>query len=101
MASNGEYTMLGLDLKSYEDLGSSFKALHIDYSVPTLFLSECAVTYMDIKRFVNLYFLFLNNHALSSVFMNILVSFLISHYEKMGWVYLVNFFNKSNHLTKT
>ncbi|KAG8199400.1 hypothetical protein JTE90_000268 [Oedothorax gibbosus] len=49
IASNGEYVMLGLDLKNYNELKQAFKALHIDFSAPSLFLSECAVTYMDVE----------------------------------------------------
>ncbi|KFM57357.1 Leucine carboxyl methyltransferase 2, partial [Stegodyphus mimosarum] len=49
VASTGEYIMLGCDLNDTKSLQESFDLLEVNYSVPTLFLSECAITYMGVK----------------------------------------------------
>ncbi|XP_071040531.1 tRNA wybutosine-synthesizing protein 4 isoform X3 [Parasteatoda tepidariorum] len=49
VASNEEYSMLGIDLRNTSELEKTLKCLDVDFTSPTLFLSECAVTYMDTK----------------------------------------------------
>lgn len=42
--------MLGVDLTAIQTLKESFASIGIDYEVPTLFLSECSIIYIDPKE---------------------------------------------------
>ncbi|CAH1801413.1 unnamed protein product [Owenia fusiformis] len=45
-----QYKMLGVDLSNLRLLQDVFMACNIDTSIPTLFLSECAITYMPLNN---------------------------------------------------
>ncbi|XP_055948688.1 uncharacterized protein LOC129981742 isoform X2 [Argiope bruennichi] len=49
VAKSEDYIMLGVDLQDCKELKLCFQDLEINFNVPTLFLSECAVTYMEPK----------------------------------------------------
>ena len=44
------YTMIGCDLRALEKLDSLLSMCGVDYKVPTLFISECALTYVNPER---------------------------------------------------
>ena len=45
------YCILGCDLKCLAKLQQLLEAGHVNYSVPTLFLSECVLTYIQSERY--------------------------------------------------
>ena len=45
------YCVLGCDLKCLAKLQQLLEAGHVNYSVPTLFLSECVLTYIQSERY--------------------------------------------------
>ncbi|XP_054713034.1 tRNA wybutosine-synthesizing protein 4-like [Uloborus diversus] len=47
VATSKDYIMLGANLNDLEELNRCFEAIWINYSIPTLFISECSVIYMD------------------------------------------------------
>nr|CAD7266243.1 unnamed protein product [Timema shepardi] len=46
-----QYRLLACDLRQLDNLESVLRLAGVDFSLPTLFLSECAVTYMDEPSF--------------------------------------------------
>ena len=42
-----EYSMLGINLTAISTVEQTFASINIDYDVPTLFLSECSIIYID------------------------------------------------------
>ncbi|GFS32152.1 hypothetical protein NPIL_396311 [Nephila pilipes] len=49
LLNSEEYVMLGVDMQNCKELENCFHDLEIDFNVPTLFLSECALTYINLK----------------------------------------------------
>ncbi|CAL1270570.1 unnamed protein product [Larinioides sclopetarius] len=49
VAISEEYAMLGIDLQDCKELKQCFQDMEINFTAPTLFLSECSVTYMEPK----------------------------------------------------
>lgn len=45
-----DYSMLGIDVTDIPALQKCFSCINIGYDVPTLFLSECSLTYIDIMH---------------------------------------------------
>lgn len=53
---NSNYILLGTDLSNIKNLENLLDNTHIDYECPTLFISECVITYMkvdDSDRLIN------------------------------------------------
>ncbi|XP_067142703.1 tRNA wybutosine-synthesizing protein 4-like isoform X2 [Centruroides vittatus] len=47
--STEDYILVGVDLQNIRNVDHVFMEMGIRYSAPTLFLSECAIVYMDVK----------------------------------------------------
>ncbi|GFY31311.1 leucine carboxyl methyltransferase 1 homolog [Trichonephila clavipes] len=67
LLSSDEYVMLGVDLQNCKELETCFCDLEIDFNIPTLFLSECALTYINLKSSNNL-IQWVQAHFLNSAF---------------------------------
>ena len=50
LATSGNYHSVSADLRDLSELHSLLKPLVPDFDCPTLFFSECAITYMDEPR---------------------------------------------------
>lgn len=48
------YHIMGVDLRNTEDVEQKLKQAEIDFELPTIFLSECVLVYMESKHSVNL-----------------------------------------------
>lgn len=48
------YHIMGVDLRSTEDVEQKLKQAEIDFELPTIFLSECVLVYMEPKHSANL-----------------------------------------------
>lgn len=66
-ASN--YHVVGVDLRNIDEVANKLKQADIDYSVPTIFLAECVLVYMEPQNCANL-LSWLSSHFASSVFIN-------------------------------
>ncbi|XP_077984404.1 tRNA wybutosine-synthesizing protein 4-like [Glandiceps talaboti] len=45
-----KYTLLGIDMTKLDGLSNALQLCGINFNLPTLFLSECVMTYMPVKR---------------------------------------------------
>lgn len=43
----GDYHLLGADLRQSREFEEKLKMADLDYSLPTLFIAECVLVYMD------------------------------------------------------
>lgn len=62
-----QYKLLGLDLCDIGQLNSSLIKCQVDFDKPTMFLSECAITYMPVSKCVTLWRLFGQVHRCVNV----------------------------------
>ena len=44
------YCIIGCDLYQLDEFQTLLKLADVDYTIPTLLLSECVLTYMDVSR---------------------------------------------------
>lgn len=47
---SSDYILLGVDLNSIHNMQNIMSIIGINYVLPTMFLSECAITYMDVEK---------------------------------------------------
>lgn len=66
-ASN--YHIVGVDLRNVDEVANKLKQADIDFNVPTIFLAECVLVYMEAQNCHNL-LKWLSSHFVSSVFVN-------------------------------
>lgn len=66
-ASN--YHVVGVDLRNIDEIANKLKQADIDFNVPTIFLAECVLVYVEAQNCTNL-LKWLSGHFASSVFVN-------------------------------
>lgn len=63
------YHIMGLDLRNLEEVENKLKQAEIDFSIPTIFLAECVLVYIETNYCANLLKWF-SSHFASAVFVN-------------------------------
>lgn len=66
-ASN--YHIMGVDLRNVNEVNNKLQQAEIDFKLPTIFLAECVLVYIETKNGVNLLKWF-SSHFESAVFVN-------------------------------
>ena len=47
---SSNYILVEADLSKINELETIFNDINIEYNIPTLFLSECVITYMHVEK---------------------------------------------------
>lgn len=63
------YHVMGVDLRHKEEVEAKLKQAEVDFSLPTIFLAECVLVYIEPIHCVNL-LKWLSGHFSSAVFIN-------------------------------
>lgn len=63
------YHIMGLDLRNLEEVENKLKQAEIDFTIPTIFLAECVLVYIETNYCANLLKWF-SGHFPSAVFVN-------------------------------
>lgn len=63
------YHIMGVDLRNIDEVHNKLKQAEIDYKLPTIFLAECVLVYIEMKNCTNL-LKWLSSHFDSAVFVN-------------------------------
>lgn len=63
------YHVMGVDLRHREEVEAKLKQAEVDFSLPTIFLTECVLVYIEPIHCVNL-LKWLSGHFPSAVFIN-------------------------------
>jgi [phosphatase 2A protein]-leucine-carboxy methyltransferase len=63
------YHLLGVDLRNIDEVANKLQQAEIDYTLPTIFLAECVLVYIEPKNCSNL-LKWLATHFQSAVFVN-------------------------------
>lgn len=63
------YHVMGVDLRHIEEVNNKLKQAEVDFSLPTLFLTECVLVYIESEHCSNL-LKWLSSHFQSSMIIN-------------------------------
>lgn len=73
------YHIMGLDLRNVDEVENKLKQAEVDFSIPTIFLAECVLVYIETNYCTNL-LKWLSGHFSSAVFVN---------YEQVSWYWVM------------
>ena len=63
------YHVMGVDLRSIDEVSNKLKQADVDFTIPTIFLAECVLVYVEVQNCSNL-LKWLATNFKSSVFVN-------------------------------
>lgn len=66
---SGSYHIVGVDLRNIDELANKLQQSEVDFSVPTIFLAECVLVYVEPQNSSNLLSWIASNFK-SAVFVN-------------------------------
>lgn len=80
------YHVMGVDLRSVDEVANKLKQADVDFTIPTIFLAECVLVYVEAQNCTNLLKWF-SSHFQSAVFVNYEQVWFTSFFYKRKYIY--------------